>query len=116
MSDGGAATARTPEATVPVSPSGGGGRGAPAAGGDVDGSKFDELAGAVFEHCRQQLTNHGGGHDDDDESTFYPIAEQQQKRKLEQQLSSRLALATACLDNYCYYYTRLMASFLGQPG
>jgi len=53
----------------------------PAAGGDVDG-KFDELAGAVFQHCRDQLTN------DDDES-FYPIAEQQQKRKLEQQISNK---------------------------
>jgi len=53
----------------------------PAAGGDVDG-KFDELAGAVFQRCRHQLTN------DDDES-FYPIAEQQQKRKLEQQISNK---------------------------
>ena len=53
----------------------------PAAGGDVD-DKFDELAGAVFHHCRNQLTN------DDDES-FYPIAEQQQKRKLEEKLSNK---------------------------
>ena len=77
MSDG-AGTARSSEA-VP------GGR-APAAGGDVDG-KFDELAGAVFEHCRNQLTN-----EQDDDESFYPIAEQQQKRKLEQQLSSRCVL------------------------
>ena len=53
--------------------------------------KFDELAGAVFHHCRNQLAN------DDDES--YPIAEQQQKRKLEQQMSNRCACL--CL------YTRL---------
>jgi len=50
--------------------------------GDVE-QKFDELAGAVFQHCRNQL-----GTDDDDES-IYPIAEQQQKRKLEQQISIR---------------------------
>ena len=56
----------------------------PAAGGDVE-DKFDELAGAVFQHCRDQLTN------DDDES-FYPIAEQQQKRKLEQQISNKYVL------------------------
>jgi len=56
---------------------------AAAGGGDVE-DKFDELAGAVFQHCRKQLNN-----DDDDEQSFYPIAEQQQKRKLEQQISNR---------------------------
>ena len=82
----------SPSAAVgPPSVSDGGGSGgpssscrSPAAGGDVD-DKFDELAGAVFQHCRKQLTN------DDDEESFYPIAEQQQKRKLEQQISNRCA-------------------------
>jgi len=59
----------------------------PAAGGDVD-DKFDELAGAVFNHCRNQLTN------DDDES-FYPIAEQQQKRKLEEKLSNKYVMGVS---------------------
>jgi len=72
--------ARTSEAaSVP------GSRAPAAGGGDVD-EKFDELAGAVFEHCRQQLSNHD---DEDDESFPYPIVEQQQKRKLQQQLSNR---------------------------
>jgi len=53
---------------------------ATAAAGDVE--KFDELAGAVFQHCRQQLSN-------DDDEPFYPIAEQQQKRKLEQHMSNK---------------------------
>jgi len=79
MSGGGAGTARSPEPPLP-------GR-APAAGGDVD-DKFDELAGAVFHHCRNQLSN-----DADDDESFYPIAEQQQKLKLQQQLSCGCVLS-----------------------
>jgi len=96
MTDSAGARASPSTDTLPLSPPSG--CRSPAAGGD---DKFDELAGAVFEHCRNQLSN-----DDDDES-FYPIVKSQQKRTLEKRISNKYVSSS---------YAASAVVFIGETG